>query len=427
MCNPSPRAKLSPSLLFAATLLALPLPARGEAPSPPPQAVMEELCGRVEREFYDRHAVEGGWRAACGRTAAALAPSADPAAVKAAADAALAGLRASHTARYTPDEVAYYELLDIFSGGLKDRLKDLFPGGEVTYAGIGMVTREVDGRVFVNGVYHGGPADRAGVLRGDEVVAVEGAPYEAVRSFAGREGQTLRLAIRRVAGGPTRDLEVVPERIRPNQMFHDAMRSSMRVVEQDGMKLGYVRIWSYARRHYQETLIEELWRGRLKDADGLILDLRGGWGGAQPDYADVFVSNVPTTTFTNRQGRAELMSYRWPKPVVVVIDGGTRSGKEILAFAFQRNGIPLVGTPTAGAVLAGRAALLGDRSLLVLAVLDVHVDGARIEGRGVRPDVPVAFDLPYAGGHDPQLTAAQEVLARRIRERAAVAPAGRDG
>ncbi len=82
MCNPSPRAKLSPSLLFAATLFALLPLARGEAPSSPPQAVMEELFGRVDREFYDRHAVEGGWRAAWERTAAALAPAADPQALR---------------------------------------------------------------------------------------------------------------------------------------------------------------------------------------------------------------------------------------------------------------------------------------------------------------------------------------------------------
>ena len=43
----------------------------------------------------------------------------------------------------------------------------------------------------------------------------------------------------------------------------------------------------------------------------------------------------------------------------------------------------VIGTPTAGAVLAARAFLLSDGSLLLLAVNDVFVDGQRLEGVGV--------------------------------------------
>jgi C-terminal processing protease CtpA/Prc len=47
----------------------------------------------------------------------------------------------------------------------------------------------------------------------------------------------------------------------------------------------------------------------------------------------------------------------------------------------------------------------------VLAVSDVRVEGERLEGRGVLPDVVVPFRLPYAAGHDPQLEAALAELA----------------
>jgi C-terminal processing protease CtpA/Prc len=89
---------------------------------------------------------------------------------------------------------------------------------------------------------------------------------------------------------------------------------------------------------------------------------------------------------------------------------------EILANALKINGIPLVGTKTAGAVVAGRGFLLPDDSLLVLAVADVLVDGGRLEANPVEPDIAVPFDFRYADGADPQLDAALGEMAKRLSE-----------
>jgi len=98
---------------------------------------------------------------------------------------------------------------------------------------------------------------------------------------------------------------------------------------------------------------------------------------------------------------------------VLLIDEGTTSGKEVFAHAFQRLARgPVVGTRSAGAVLGGSAFLMADGSLLYLAVLDVRVDGERLEGRGVTPEVEVPLRRPYAAGHDPQKERALEVLRR---------------
>ena len=288
---------------------------------------------------------------------------------------------------------------------------DCFPGS-IAYTGIGVVPRTLEGRVFLAGVYHGGPAERAGLRVGDEIVAADGEPFDPIASFADKAGQPVTLEVRRVEEGPIFPVEVVPERIRPNEFFLNAMRASVRVIEHGGQRLGYVRIWSYARRQYHRVLIEELAEGRLKDVDGLVLDLRGGWGGAQPEYAELFVGGAPIMTFVGRDGREAFASFRWRRPVVVLVDEGTRSGKEVVTYGLQRQGVPVVGTRTAGALLAGRGFLLSDGSLLVLAVSDVRVDGERLEGRGVVPDVEVSFRLPYAAGHDPQLDAALGKLAQ---------------
>ena len=104
---------------------------------------------------------------------------------------------------------------------------------------------------------------------------------------------------------------------------------------------------------------------------------------------------------------------RWHRPVVAIIDEGTRSALEVFAYALKLNGIPLVGTRTAGAVLAGRAFLLPDDSLLELAVSDAVIgDNVRLEGQGVEPDIAVPFTLPYANGKDAQLDAAVEEMRR---------------
>ena len=100
--------------------------------------------------------------------------------------------------------------------------------------------------------------------------------------------------------------------------------------------------------------------------------------------------------------------------MVAIIDGGTRSGMEVLAYSLKKNGVPLVGAPTAGNVLAGTVYLLPDDSLLELAVADVLVDGKRLENNPVEPDVAVPFDVRYAAGSDPQLDAATALLAERL-------------
>ena len=79
-----------------------------------------------------------------------------------------------------------------------------------------------------------------------------------------------------------------------------------------------------------------------------MLDLRGGWGGAQPEYTELFVGGAPIMSFVGRDGREAFASFRWRRPVVVLVDEGTRSGKEVVAFGLQRQAVPVVGTRTSG-------------------------------------------------------------------------------
>jgi carboxyl-terminal processing protease len=375
--------------------------------------IFDEVWSRVRDSFYDPNFRGLNWEAIGSEyRPQAAQPGADLARV---INQMLAKLGVSHTGYYTPAETAYYDLADIFSGGLRRDLPKHFPNGEVSYVGIGMLTRTIDGRHFVTAVLDGFPAAAAKLTVGDELIAVDGAPFEPVRSFIDKAEEKVKITIRRQARAETQNVILTPQRLRPNEMYRHAMEKSARIIEVGDRKIGYVRVWSYARLVYQELLEDLLTTGKLKDADALIWDLRDGWGGADPGYLDIFNVRSPTMTLTKRSGEQDIVNGKWRKPVVLLIKEGTRSGKEVLAYGFKKYGLgSVVGTRSAGALLAGRAFLLSNGSLIILAVADVWVDGDRLEGRGVTPLVTVPFDIRYTQGNDPQLARAIDLLAPTI-------------
>ena len=285
----------------------------------------------------------------------------------------------------------------------------------MSYPGIGIFTKSLDGKTFISGVLSGLAASRAGLLVGDEIIAADGDLFHPIKSFAPKVGQEVVLTIRRRSDANTEDVIVVPEQIHPNKAFLKGMEESARIIDSKGVKIGYIHVWSYAGAQYQQLLEHELSSGKLKEADALVWDLRDGWGGAESEYLHLFTGRAPMTTLINRDGRTSVANVSWRKPVAMLVNDGTRSGKEILAYGFREYGIgEVIGSRTAGAVLAGRAYLMSDASLVLVAVADVRVDGRRLEDVGVIPTIPVAFPLPYAQGRDPQLDRAVEVLSQAV-------------
>lgn len=377
--------------------------------------VFDEAARLVEEHFYDPGLRGKDWQAVAAhhrpRYLAAIGAGERSAAI----NAMLAELDASHTMHVAAEDPRYYQLVDIFRFGLRKSIPEHLPYG-VAYDGIGIFTREIEGKTFVSGVLAGLPAAKAGLVVGDEIVAADGEPLQPVVSFRGKVGFAVKLSVRRARGGPVADVEVRPERIEPGKAFRTAMRESARLIEAGGKRIGYIRVWSYAGEDYQGILMEELANGKLKDADALVWDLRDGWGGAQARYLDLFNGRGPDMTFTERSGETAYASFKWKRPVAMLVNEGTRSGKEVLAYGFKKYGYgEVVGTRTAGALLAGRGFLLSDGSFLMVAVNDVAVDGERLEGRGVTPTVEVPFDIPYAEGRDPQLDKAVAVLSEATR------------
>ncbi|MHC4990488.1 MAG: S41 family peptidase [Planctomycetota bacterium] len=330
----------------------------------------------------------------------------------------LARLETSHTRFFTARQPAYYQLLAIFRAAYDEQIREAHADNvELRYPGIGIFTKRIGDEVFIHGVLDGGPAQEADLRVGDRIIAVEGRPFHPIGSFEGRVGKDTVVEVqRRQAPADRRSIVVRPILMEPDDMFLQAMERSIRLIDGPSGQVGYVHLWSFAGPRYQEVLNTEIMFGRLRDADALIIDLRDGWGGANPNNLNLFNDRVPVMAHITRDGERREIDSQWRKPVALLINGGARSGKEVYAYGFRKHGLgPVVGSRTAGAVVGGRPYLLRPGMLLYLAVLDVRIDGERLEGHGVAPDIDVPFVLPYANGADPQLERALEEAGRILR------------
>ncbi len=379
-----------------------------------PEGIFNEAWLVVRSAFYSPDFNGADWNAIREELLPRAREAKSPADVSQVINEALSHLKASHTHHYIQSQREYYELLDVFyPDGVTERRGSRMRSGPVEYVGIGLAATVIDGRTFAADVYSGGPADEAGIMTGDELISVEGGPWGDVAPFRGREGRLTKVTIQRTPDAASRkQVEVMPEVIRPREAFLRAISSSARVVEINSLKIAYVRLRSYAHEDYHDRL-KQLLQSKFADADGLVIDIRGGWGGASPQYMDIFNPYSPNLDYISRDGTHTHFSTTWRKPVALLIDSGSRSGKEVLAHAFKKHKIGLlVGERTAGAVLAGTPRPLADGSLLYIAVRNVKVDGVTIEGMGVEPDVNIKRTLPYAAGRDEQLDGAVEAVAK---------------
>jgi len=365
----------------------------------------QEIVSLVREKFFDPKAAEA-WAAAHDHFGARAESRESFVRIT---REALEDLETSHTGYYTPADPRYYGLLAIFREALGVK--------RVVYESIGADFTEEG---FVRTVFAGGPAEKAGLRRGDRVLKADGGEFGPVLSFKGRAGRQVTLTVERAAGAPPLEVSVTPRRIDPEKEWLEAQEAGSRLVQRDGVAAAYVPLFSCAGEQYLEALQEAI-GGKLRVAGALVLDFRNGWGGCDPDFVNLFNKAVPALSSIGRDGKEHVFDPRWRGPLVVLINGGTRSGKEVVSYAVKKHRLgTLVGERTAGAVVGGSGFLLSDRSLLYLAVLDSRVDGDRLEGVGVEPDVKVEDALPYAAGADPQLEKALEAVAR-----AAVEPAGK--
>jgi carboxyl-terminal processing protease len=375
----------------------------------PEVKVFEQVWQTVNDNFYDPNFNGVDWKAMRETYKPQAAQTKSLQEVGVVINQMLSELNTSHTHFYTHDEPAYYQLLGIFkpkNPESQKEFKKFFPKSKIEYSGIGAFTKNINGKTFVSAILDGSPGAEAGLKVGDQVLSVDSRPYHPIQSFVGKAGKKVTLLVQSSPNpNSQKQIAVTPKMLDASTMFLEAQEASTQVIEREGKKIGYVHIWSNAADPHQQQLQEDLIYGRLAGADGLILDLRDGWGGGDMHYLNIFTAKEgPTITNISRKNRKFTYFPQWKKPVVMIINEGSRSSKEIIAYGFKQHKIgPVIGSKTTGAVVAGRPFPIQDDSFVYVAVANVFInENQRLEGVGVTPDINVPFPLEYAQGVDPQ-------------------------
>lgn len=418
-------------------------------------ALFDAVVARTFARFYDpEQLTREKWieRANGVRDSVVNAASTDDAI--AGINALLDTLKASHFRLHTPDDLAYYILLDLTPNapGARDLLAKHFWGNRPFYAGTGAFTAEVGAKHFIDGIMDGSPAERAGLRIGDEIVDVDGAPYHLITSFRGKTGQTARLGLRRTAESAVDFVTVPIMPIAPGVAFEQATKASARIIQVGGKRIGYFRIWA---QFSDAPIIQAIARlspgGRLsmsypdraseartnttiitsdvgaltsEPLDGIIIDMRGKVGGR--DSSDTLLGLLDGT----RRGapylyrgrprgdaptKAEPRNPSFRGRAVLLTDHHTRSAGEMVSHSFRYAGMgPIIGTTTAGHVLAASIEVMPGGYVLQVPNARPELDGQIFEGKGVVPDIVVERPLPYSGGADPVLDAGLKRLLEMI-------------
>ena len=266
-------------------------------------------------------------------------------------------------------------------------------------SGIGVDVQAASRGLLVDDVFPGSPAAKAGLQRGDVIVAV-GATSLTTRpaSFGsrlikGRAGTPVTLTILRGTKKHSVTLMradiVVPV-------------AAGQIVTSHGIKLGALTLTQFVDGSGAE-LRAQVEKVLHQGARGLILDLRDNPGGLLNEAVNVASIFIPDGTIVSTDGRAQPRQVYVARggaiptsiPMVVLVDRGTASAAEIVTGALQDRGrAKVVGTHTYGKGVFQEIEPLPNGGALDFTVGEyftpngTNLGGGGVkEGAGIKPDI----------------------------------------
>jgi carboxyl-terminal processing protease len=286
--------------------------------------------------------------------------------------------------------------------------------GQVTYGGIG--ARFKGPGLVVIDVDDPGPAIRAGLRPGDEVLQVDGKPVAgllpepAADLIRGPVGTSVELLVQRRG-------EPAPSLLRLNR---ERIVLDFVVARQIG-DIGYLLLRGFPEPTVIDRVEQELAAFDQYGARGVIVDVRSNTGG-RLDLGERLLSDfLPADTDLyqvldrtgDHQTRAAAGHPLVSLPLAVLIDQRTQSMAEIFAAALhEQAGATLLGHTSAGNVAGGRLFPLQDGSALDVTTFEIRsATGGVLNGVGVVPDEPLDGDratTPH--GTDPLIDRAVQLL-----------------
>ena len=328
--------------------------------------------------------------------------------VQGAIDGMLASLDDPYTFYYTVDDMI-------------DRQEST--SGE--YRGVGMsVQMDGEGAINVVRVFTGSPAEAAGILAGDKLVAIEGEYLniqtakdldEAVSLIRGNVGTDVNLTIMR--DGEEIEFCVTRGDVSINYVEYELIDD-----------IGYVRIYEF-----ESTTADDFRKAlayfRESNVRGMVIDLRDNPGGLLTSVVDIADELLPKGRVIYTEDRAgNVSSYyssddHWDIPLVVMVNGNSASASEILAASIQDyDRGKVVGTTSYGKGIVQLMLTYPDGAGMQYTESRYFTPSGRsIHGVGVEPDVVIELDDDYDASvrgvnveNDNQLEEALKVLEDEI-------------
>ena len=279
--------------------------------------------------------------------------------------------------------------------------------------GIGAEIGNRDNKPTVIRVLADTPAQKAGVMAGDVIAAVNDLSTEkwsvddTVTKIRGDVGTTVKITVLR--DGQPKQFTITREKI-----TSPSVESKM-----DG-QIGILTLHRFDRTTTDDAKAA-IQNFKDKGVKAVILDLRGNGGGlltSAQDVAGIWLRDkVVVSERTGGKVTDELRSGSNPLleniPTVVLVNGSSASASEIVAGALQDHGAAtLIGEKTFGKGSVQQPIQMANGSILKVTIARWYTpNGKNINKEGIAPNkvVNLTFDDANAG-RDPQMDAAKAYL-----------------
>ncbi|MCK5095133.1 MAG: S41 family peptidase, partial [Spirochaetes bacterium] len=260
------------------------------------------------------------------------------------------------------------------------------------FGGVGIVIGVRDSWITVISPIDDTPGARAGIKAGDKIIEINGESSEgfttmdAVNLIRGKVGTSVNLTIRRESVQQPLHFDITRGIIQLESV-------KSKVIENH---IGYIRISSFS-EHTAEALEDHLYELTDQEVDSLIIDLRNNPGGLLSSAIQITDMFLDKGTIVSIEGRVRGQDQVYKAhertiapdiPIIVLVNGGSASGSEIVAGAIRDNnrGI-LVGTKTFGKGSVQTVRELPDGSgIRITTALYYTPSGESIHKIGIEPD-----------------------------------------
>ncbi len=293
---------------------------------------------------------------------------------------------------------------------------------EGNYEGIGVEVTSDNNKVKVTKVFDDTPAKKAGIKVGDYITKVNG---------ESTEGKTLSEVVSSIKNAKSKDVEITITRDNQEKVLKvtrttvDMPYTSSKVYEQNGKKIGYLKIEMFS-NNIGKQVKKELTSLEKQKIDKLVIDVRDNPGGYLTQVTDIlslFMTKKDVIyqlqTKDKKQkvyGISSKATYKYP--VTVIINENSASASEILASAFKETyGAEVVGVNSYGKGTVQKTGDLNNGDTIKYTVQKwLTPKGTWINEKGVTPTKEVKLELAdgktLTEDNDTQLKAAIELASK---------------